>query len=425
MKLSLSMIVKDEEAHLGHCLDSVRGLVDEIVVVDTGSTDGTVALARARGAAVHPFPWTGDFSAARNASLARATGDWVLSLDADEAVDPRDHAALRAACGGADAYRVLIRSYLPDAAYTMMDTQARPNPGGYAEGAAWPACADTRAVRLFRRLPDVAFRGRIHESVEASFPGPLPDLDTVIHHYGFTLADRVAAKKPVYLDLALKDAQDRPEDLLSLFNVVIQAAAAEDWELAVRTAERYRTLARNVPPTLLLTQGTALQRSGRHEDALRVFAELPGSIPATVGRGVSLERLGRREEARVLLEACIRESPGYTTACLDLADLHARAGAPDAARATLLAGLEAAPSDAPLWDRLVRLGVEEGQLEQAVRDAWGAIQHCPQGGGGSWHNLVGIFLLRQGAAAEGRQVITLGLAAFPGHPDLTRLLELC
>ncbi|NTV73636.1 MAG: hypothetical protein HGA66_05460, partial [Holophaga sp.] len=91
----------------------------------------------------------------------------------------------------------------------------------------------------------------------------------------------------------------------------------------------------------------------------------------------------------------------------------------------LLAGLETAPSDAPLWGRLVRLGVEEGQLEQAVRDAWGAIQHCPQGGDGSWHKLVGIFLLRQGAAAEGRQVITLGLAAFPGHPELTRLLELC
>ncbi len=425
MKLTLSMIVKDEEAHLGHCLDSVRGLVDEIVVVDTGSTDGTRALALARGAAVHDFAWTGDFSAARNASLAHATGDWVLVLDADEAVDARDHAALRAACGGADAYRVLIRSYLPDAAYTLMDAQAKPNPGGYTEGAPWPACGDTRAVRLFRRMPGVAFRGRIHESVEASFPGPLPDLDAVIHHYGFTLPARVEAKKPVYLDLALRDARDRPGDPLCLFNVVIQAATAEDWELAVRTAERYRALTRELPPALILTQGTALQRCGRHEEALRVFAELPGSLPAAVGRGVSLERLGRREEARVLLEACIREAPGYTTAYLDLADLHARAGDPAAARAILDAGLEAAPSDAPLWGRLVRLGVEEGRMEQAVRDAWGAIQHCPQGGDGSWHNLVGVFLLRQGAKAEGRQVLTLGLAAFPGHPDLARLLELC
>ncbi|BDU71006.1 glycosyltransferase [Mesoterricola silvestris] len=425
MKLSLSMIVKDEEAHLGHCLDSVRGLVDEIIVVDTGSTDATAALAAGRGAQVHTFPWTGDFSAARNASLAHATGDWVLVLDADEAVDGRDHAALRAACQGADAYRVLVRSYLPDGAYTLMDAQARPNPGGYAEGAEWPACGDTRAVRLFRRLPGVAFRGRIHESVEASFPGPLPDLDTVIHHFGFTLAHRVEAKKPVYLNLAREDARERPEDLLSLFNLVIQAATAEDWDLAALTAERYRALAREAPPTLLLTQATALQRSGRHEEALRVFAELPGSLPARVGRGVSLERLGRREEARVLLEACLREAPGYATARLDLADLHARAGEPAAARALLLAGVEAAPSDASLWGRLVRLGVEDGQLELAVKDAWGAIQHCPQGGGGDWHKLVGLFLLRLGAMAEGRQVLALGLAAFPGHPDLTRLLELC
>src|SRR6185369_15137649 len=77
-------IVKDETARLAACLESVSGTVDEIVIVDTGSTDDTVELARARGARVVSWAWRDDFAAARNESLRHARGDWVLVLDADE-----------------------------------------------------------------------------------------------------------------------------------------------------------------------------------------------------------------------------------------------------------------------------------------------------------------------------------------------------
>ena len=86
--LSLAMITKNESASLAHCLASVRGLVDELVVVDTGSSDGTVAVAEQHGARVGRFPWCDDFSAARNESLRLCTGDWVLLLDADESLTP-------------------------------------------------------------------------------------------------------------------------------------------------------------------------------------------------------------------------------------------------------------------------------------------------------------------------------------------------
>jgi len=78
------MIVKNEARCLARCLQSVRGIADEIVVVDTGSTDGTVALALAAGAKVPHFEWVGDFAAARNFALDQTTGDWILVLDADE-----------------------------------------------------------------------------------------------------------------------------------------------------------------------------------------------------------------------------------------------------------------------------------------------------------------------------------------------------
>lgn len=93
-RISLCMIVKDEEEHLPRCLASVADVVDEIVVVDTGSQDHTVAVAAAHGARVFQIPWTGDFSAARNAAIDRATGDWVLVLDADDELTPETRAAL-------------------------------------------------------------------------------------------------------------------------------------------------------------------------------------------------------------------------------------------------------------------------------------------------------------------------------------------
>jgi tetratricopeptide (TPR) repeat protein len=94
--LSLSMIVRDEAAQIEACLRSVQGFADELVVVDTGSTDDTVARAQALGARVEQIPWPGDFAPARNQALQWVSGDWVLVLDADERLRPEAWAPLRA-----------------------------------------------------------------------------------------------------------------------------------------------------------------------------------------------------------------------------------------------------------------------------------------------------------------------------------------
>ena len=86
--VSLTMIVRDEEKNLPHCLESVRGIFDEIIVVDTGSIDRTAEIARSFGAKVFDFVWVDSFSAARNEALAHATGDFVFWLDADDVVEP-------------------------------------------------------------------------------------------------------------------------------------------------------------------------------------------------------------------------------------------------------------------------------------------------------------------------------------------------
>ena len=145
--LSVCMIVRDEEAFIEDCLVSVRGLADEIVVVDTGSRDRTVDIARSHGASVHSFKWNGSFADARNHALEHATCDWVLCLDADERLDVNSKPIIEHAItdGGIDAYDLTICSYLTDGPSPEVEISTR--------------CG------LFRRRPEYRFAGRVHEQI--------------------------------------------------------------------------------------------------------------------------------------------------------------------------------------------------------------------------------------------------------------------
>ncbi|MBW1900175.1 MAG: glycosyltransferase, partial [Deltaproteobacteria bacterium] len=93
--ISLCMIVKNEEQYLGKCLMNLNSVVDEMIVVDTGSTDRTKEISAIFGARVYDVEWTNDFSEARNYSISKASGDWIFVMDADETISPIDHEALR------------------------------------------------------------------------------------------------------------------------------------------------------------------------------------------------------------------------------------------------------------------------------------------------------------------------------------------
>ncbi len=146
--LSLCMIVRDEAELLPRCLESVRGTVDEVVVVDTGSRDATPAIARQQGARVFAFEWCDDFAAARNVGLEQATGDWILVMDADEVLAPGSGALLREAMRG------------PHGAY-LLDLENLTGESGEER-------SRVRLLRLFRNLPGIRYEGRVHEQVTAS-----------------------------------------------------------------------------------------------------------------------------------------------------------------------------------------------------------------------------------------------------------------
>ncbi|OAT80850.1 glycosyltransferase [Desulfotomaculum copahuensis] len=165
--ITLVMIVRDEEATLPRCLESVKGAVDEIVIVDTGSKDRTVETACRYTPGVYHYPWDGDFAAARNFALARANGGWILSLDADEELDPAS-GDLRALTGNKDGYEAY---FLP----LYNRAQGDGSPGQYHY-----------VLRFFRNGCGYRFQGSIHEQVVVAYPektgvaaGPL-----IRHHTG-------------------------------------------------------------------------------------------------------------------------------------------------------------------------------------------------------------------------------------------------
>lgn len=157
-RLSLCMIVKDEAMFLPRCLASVRGVVDEIIVVDTGSTDGTPDLARRAGARVFHLPWRDDFAAARNYALAQATGSFVLVLDADEELGPGAGAALK---------KAIRRNDLDCGMLPLHNAKTLFAPVKDVVHGAQRIGDPTLLPRLLRRAPDLAWKGVVHESVGA------------------------------------------------------------------------------------------------------------------------------------------------------------------------------------------------------------------------------------------------------------------
>jgi tetratricopeptide (TPR) repeat protein len=162
------MIVRDEEAFLPDCLESIRDVVDEIVIVDTGSRDATKAVADRFGARIFDFPWNDDFATPRNHALDQATGDWILYIDADERLRPVDPAYLHTMLSDPRKIGYQVQ-FFPAAGFT-----------GYWE------------YRLFRNDPRIRFKGTIHEGtvhamreIAAAEDMAIGHLDAALDHVGY------------------------------------------------------------------------------------------------------------------------------------------------------------------------------------------------------------------------------------------------
>ena len=215
-KLTLSMVVKNEEKYLRECLESVKEIADEIVLVDTGSTDGTIRIAEEYGAKIFNFPWGNDFSSARNFALGKSTGDWILSLDADERLDYHSIIEVKKTIEN----NALLACYCRVKFYDFDEKR------NYS--LSYP--------RLFTNSPEIKFTGKVYEEIETSLiknKYHLLNSKILIHHPGYTSSKEEKNKKIQRNLLLLSEEYDLNKSALGAFQI------AKSYNMLARREDAY------------------------------------------------------------------------------------------------------------------------------------------------------------------------------------------
>lgn len=302
--ISLCMIVRDEAENLPRCLESALPWVDEVCIVDTGSTDDTVAIAERLGARVEHFEWCDDFAQARNASLAMATEPWVLVLDADETITEDSGEALKGAVSDPEAQAWLV----------FQDNED-------ADGDVHPLAVP----RLFRNRPEIRFSRPVHESVMESLReigfGEPQTCDVHLHHTGYL--PEVLQERDKYarnVEILRRRVAEVPNDLFSAYKLATSLRGPDRLgerleafaHAASVAAEMTRAERREYLFLPLLHDGYAdcLIRAGDLTTALRTvtrgLADVPHAIELIWRRGDIAWRVGDSEAADRYLRACFR-----------------------------------------------------------------------------------------------------------------------
>ncbi len=276
--LSVCMIVKNEERNLARCLMSVKSVADEIIVVDTGSTDKTKAIASALGAKVFDFTWANDFSEARNYSLSKASGGWILVLDADEVVSALDHDKLKKLIKKAKrpvAYTMVTRNYTNQAGSRNWTA----NEGRYMHEECGRGWFPSAKVRLFVNDRRFHFVNPVHELVEPVLEKlgiKIETCDVPIQHYGRLDPDKLNAKGKEYFRLGIAKIEKMQGDYNALKELGIQAAEIGEYEEAMNIWEKVLELKPN-DAGAFMNMGFAFLMMRQYEKVIDIFKESHGT----------------------------------------------------------------------------------------------------------------------------------------------------
>ncbi|MEW8959050.1 MAG: glycosyltransferase [Moorella sp. (in: firmicutes)] len=300
-RISLCMIIKNEAENLPRCLNSVQGIVDEIIIADTGSEDESINVAKKYQAKVFHYQWQGDFSAARNFSLEQATGDWILFLDADEELVRESATDIHEflAKGTHEGYYVLETNYVGE------------KPGIEAVLHITP--------RIFRNKPEYRFTGAIHEQISSSiekYGGSIGFSKVKINHYGY-LNKAISDKKKTKRNLSILEHQikEYPNDPFTHFNLGAEYMRIGNYEQALF---HFKISFSNLPSleigyasVLVRNIAYCLRQLKRYKDALKVLEDAIMAFPDYTDliflKAGILADMKRFSQAASFYELCLKQ----------------------------------------------------------------------------------------------------------------------
>ena len=297
--VSLCMIVKNESKYLGRCLESVKDLVDEIIVVDTGSTDNTVEIARKYGASVYEYQWDNNFSNARNKSLEHATKEWILLMDGDDEFNREDM----------DKFIQLINTSDKDGHYFITQSYTGEKPG--------KDVVTNLNLRLLRNNGKYKFTRAIHEQItDCTGKTDYTNFTTEeihIFHYGY-LTDVVKEKEKRKRNISIlqEELKKDPYNAFHCFNMGNEYFALGDQEKALSYFNKvYEKIDFNIgfSSKLVIRRIMCMEELGRYEEALNAISEGLKAYPKFTDleylRGYIYYKIGRFSLAIESMNRCI------------------------------------------------------------------------------------------------------------------------
>jgi glycosyltransferase involved in cell wall biosynthesis len=349
--LSLCMIVKNEEETIRRALLSVRPVVDEMIVVDTGSTDRTKDIARSLGAKVFDFQWTDNFSDARNFSLSKATGEWILVLDADEVISALDHEKLKQLIrqdsgiqgvkDSSDWDPRTLESSNPVAFSFVTRTYVEQlntigwvgNDGSYPAEEAGTGWFPGEKVRLFPNDGRIRFVYPLHERVEPSLIKAgieIRTCDIPVHHYGnFVKKEKAYSKADLYYQLGKRKIADPGErNFMAYYEIGILGAELGKHEEALEYLKQAIALKPDFSKAYQ-SMGNIFYNIGNYEKALASYKRAlelhpePRDFRDTLLMCATCDTLtGNAEKAVTPMEDLLRNDPSYAQAMIVLAEAY-------------------------------------------------------------------------------------------------------
>jgi len=423
--VSLTMIVRNEEKNLRDCIAPIAHLFSEIIVVDTGSTDRTKALARELGAQVHDFPWCDNFAAARNEAIRHATGDWIFWMDADDRMDAENVERLA----------------------QLLSTLGKQNEA-YMMGCISLAVNSTEAAnviphcRLFRRHPEVVWKRRVHEQIAPSLEAlghVLVQSDVRIEHHGYQDIGQIRKKTNRDLRLLRLEYATNPTDPHTLFFLgraymnIGQPGEALTYLLSSMKYAPHDT--GNWVRLLYATVSDAFLQLGRREEALGIladglekFAFDPGLATRRADILCAMGAFGEAERALVSLVQRPRTMellPGsehvleLRSARYLLGHVYRAQGRNVDAERVFQEILAQAPDFIMAWIGLGYLYLDQRKFSD-VRYVAHQLEKCPQGAA-YMHVLTAEIQIAQGEMDSARELLDQAISLAPRLP-LARLV---